>query len=369
MARKGIIYHDVQKAAESIKSQEQSPTIDRVRALLGTGSKSTIGPLLKRWRLSDEENNFNKVKGIPNALLCLVQQLNDHMQSSADQKINEMNRSCDERITQLHQETQTLNETLSTSIKNENHLKDHVKALQKDNKNLQLALRKANNIVQKNQMQIENMEQNLSELKAQRLEFKEEIKQIRNHFEHYQTQVAIDRQIERDQHRTLQSQSDLLISQLEDDIALFKNQIKIQIESLNELKSSIKENEEHQKTMENSLQKKDKTIQKSLQYEILLKEKAHKKESDYNELSHHYEKLLTDLTHFKNKYTKQKEKEKGLQKINRDLDKKQTQLLINVEHLTLQLENTQKEKEWFFQEQQHLIKALTRIQKKSSSKE
>ncbi|WP_367808690.1 DNA-binding protein, partial [Alteromonas macleodii] len=41
MARAGVTYHDVAKAAEAIKSRHQEPTVDRVREHLGTGSKST----------------------------------------------------------------------------------------------------------------------------------------------------------------------------------------------------------------------------------------------------------------------------------------------------------------------------------------
>ncbi|GGZ80154.1 DNA-binding protein [Paraglaciecola sp. Hal342] len=50
MARAGVTYHDIAKAAEAIKTHGQEPTVDRVREHLGTGSKSTIAPLLKRWR-------------------------------------------------------------------------------------------------------------------------------------------------------------------------------------------------------------------------------------------------------------------------------------------------------------------------------
>lgn len=48
MARAGVTYHLVAKAAATIKTQGQEPTVDRVREYLGTGSKSTIAPLLKR---------------------------------------------------------------------------------------------------------------------------------------------------------------------------------------------------------------------------------------------------------------------------------------------------------------------------------
>lgn len=62
MARAGVTYHDVVKAAEAIKSQRQEPTVDRVREHLGTGSKSTIAPLLKRWRSDNGEAADNVLR-------------------------------------------------------------------------------------------------------------------------------------------------------------------------------------------------------------------------------------------------------------------------------------------------------------------
>lgn len=55
MARAGVTYHDVAKAAATIKTQGQEPTVDRVREHLGTGSKSTIAPAaealaIRKWR-------------------------------------------------------------------------------------------------------------------------------------------------------------------------------------------------------------------------------------------------------------------------------------------------------------------------------
>lgn len=50
MARIGVTFLDVSKAAEALRAHGQEPTVDRVREHLGTGSKSTIAPLLKRWR-------------------------------------------------------------------------------------------------------------------------------------------------------------------------------------------------------------------------------------------------------------------------------------------------------------------------------
>ncbi|MDO8774232.1 MAG: DNA-binding protein, partial [Burkholderiaceae bacterium] len=50
MARAGILYSDVAKAASQLADSGKSPTVDTVRDAMGnTGSKSTIAPMLKRW--------------------------------------------------------------------------------------------------------------------------------------------------------------------------------------------------------------------------------------------------------------------------------------------------------------------------------
>ena len=51
MARTGILYSDVMKAAQIVAADGRNPTVDSVREALGsTGSKSTIAPLLKRGK-------------------------------------------------------------------------------------------------------------------------------------------------------------------------------------------------------------------------------------------------------------------------------------------------------------------------------
>jgi hypothetical protein len=50
MARTGIIFEDVQNAAEALLGRGLNPTIQRVRELLGTGSNTTISEHLKTWQ-------------------------------------------------------------------------------------------------------------------------------------------------------------------------------------------------------------------------------------------------------------------------------------------------------------------------------
>ncbi len=50
MARSGVTYFDVNKAAHELVGKGKTPTIDGIRSILGTGSISTIAPLLREWK-------------------------------------------------------------------------------------------------------------------------------------------------------------------------------------------------------------------------------------------------------------------------------------------------------------------------------
>lgn len=197
MARAGITYYDVSKAAEAIKIQNQEPTVDRVREHLGTGSKSTIAPLLKRWRSDNGE--LADVSGLPNDLVEVVKALHERVQQMADQRIaqsrNEFKASNEElrkeltearnSIVQLTDRQQDVNAQLSQITE--------AKALQgKSLEEVRIKLATA-------EAQRDEALSRTAELKESVAEIKQENKDIRDHFEHYQQRTAEDRQQEREQ--------------------------------------------------------------------------------------------------------------------------------------------------------------------------
>jgi chromosome segregation ATPase len=197
MARAGITYHDVAKAAEAIKIQNQEPTVDRVREHLGTGSKSTIAPLLKRWRSDNGE--VADVSGLPNDLAEVVKALHERVQQMADQRIaqssDEFKASNDQlrkeliearnSIVQLTDRQQDLNTQLSQITE--------AKALQGK------SLEDANIKLAKAEAQLDESIARAAEWKNNATELKQENKDIRDHLEHYQQRTAEDRQQEREQ--------------------------------------------------------------------------------------------------------------------------------------------------------------------------
>lgn len=85
MARAGITYQDVANAAQRVRQRGDEPTVDRVRSELGTGSRSTLGPMLKRWKTGSEA--AADLNGLPADLVAAVKGLHERAQSAADERI------------------------------------------------------------------------------------------------------------------------------------------------------------------------------------------------------------------------------------------------------------------------------------------
>ncbi|MEJ2670307.1 MAG: DNA-binding protein, partial [Gammaproteobacteria bacterium] len=113
MARIGVTYRDIAKAAEAIKIQNLEPTVDRVREHLGTGSKSTIAPLLKRWR--SDNGKLTDVSELPNDLVDVVKSLHERVQQMADHRIEQAQQAFNASSAELQTELSTANGTTLVS--------------------------------------------------------------------------------------------------------------------------------------------------------------------------------------------------------------------------------------------------------------
>ena len=209
MARAGITYYDVSKAAEAIKIQNQEPTVDRVREHLGTGSKSTIAPLLKRWRSDNGE--VVDVSGLPNDLVEVVKALHERVQQMADQRIAQSRDEFKASNDQLRKELTEARNSIAQLTDRQQDVSAQLsqiteaKALQgKSLEEVRIKLATA-------EAQRDEALSRTAELKESVAELKQENKDIRDHFEHYQQRTAEDRQQEREQfHVVNQGLKDLI---------------------------------------------------------------------------------------------------------------------------------------------------------------
>lgn len=212
MARAGILYSDVMKAAQIVAADGRNPTVDNVREALGsTGSKSTIAPLLKRWKEEFQGPGAVKTEGgLPAELMeamrgvyhkqqrDVARQLEQSMQESRielDAALEKLKKTEAERLkltevrTALTQELRATQQALA-QLKEEHHFRAVTLAsLHSDNAGLT---------------------QRLADRGEEIAALNRQLAQVRSQFDHYQEASAAQRSEER---QTQQQQ----LSRLEQD--------------------------------------------------------------------------------------------------------------------------------------------------------
>jgi len=204
MARAGVTYVDIAKAAEAIKSRGQEPTVDRVREHLGTGSKSTIAPLLKRWR--SDNGDAVDTSGLPNDLVEVVKSLHERVQHMADHKIDQAQSEFKAITEELRQELREAQNTIGQLTSRQHDLEQQLNTATEEKRSLGQSLEDARVATAKSELQRDEAVSRVTELKATVEDLKQENRDIRDHFEHYQQRTAEDRQQEREQFRTTNQQ-------------------------------------------------------------------------------------------------------------------------------------------------------------------
>jgi DNA repair exonuclease SbcCD ATPase subunit len=195
MARGGITYLDVAKTAENLKNKGIIPTIDRVREVLGTGSKTTLAHHLKRWKaITPEELNYQT---IPAELVQSVKNLHEQLTAHAQQKIEELKQRSQQEINQLLQQLNQERENIGILKRNILNLEtSNNKCFNqiKDSEKL-LATSKQNNIdltTEKN-----TLAARIQEKAEQIVTLKEQLKSVENNSDHYREMLNQQRNDEK----------------------------------------------------------------------------------------------------------------------------------------------------------------------------
>ncbi|MGV8892544.1 MAG: DNA-binding protein [Burkholderiaceae bacterium] len=212
MARPGITYAEVEQAAALLVADDKNPTVDAVRAALGgTGSKSTLAPLLKRWKNAHREQAQAQQEGLPAELLDVVKGLHTHLQEEADLQVQAAQAAAAAIVAECRQQLEVANaatadlaskrEVLERDLALEKASREQLEA---SNHALQLACATA-------EAQSAGLKQRLTDRQTEIENVNRQLGQSRTQFEHYQEAVATQRATERQeaQQRTNQLEQDL----------------------------------------------------------------------------------------------------------------------------------------------------------------
>lgn len=200
MARAGITATEVEKVAADLAANGENPTVDAVRAALGgTGSKSTIAPLLKRWKMAQQEQGKVHQTGLPAALLDTVKNLHEQMQQKADAQVHDAQAAAAVAVTESQQQMAEANAATAQLAARHEALEAHYAheksvrtQLEVEHHALQLAWATA-------QSESAGLTQRLTDRHSEIDNLNRQLMQSRSQFEHYQEAVATQRASEREE--------------------------------------------------------------------------------------------------------------------------------------------------------------------------
>ena len=226
MARPGITYHEVSNAAQQQLAAGKTPTIESIRIALGSGSHSTLGPLLRTWKAQHmQTQQLASLEKIPEELVAALKGVWEIVMNQAQEK-----------ITHIHQES----ERLSLQLKHE------IEDLQKNNREIEvhyLQTKEARDTLLQQKTALEEVHANTElELAA----FKEKLsgalhnnqekqsridelhhlnQQAQANLEHYRHASLEQRLADEERHEERQQQLEKMIAEINQELTLTKRQM------------------------------------------------------------------------------------------------------------------------------------------------
>lgn len=265
MARPGITYADVAKAAAAIVAEGNIPTIERLRAKLETGSYSTLGVLLKEWKSKQALQQQYAANGqLPEELISAVQKVWETIKEKTENQILKIQeeRTADHQILQQEMAQQKkATTTLQTAYDelNEKHRKisnDYLALEQilQDQKTSQATLLATT----------EGLEKQLVEKQSRIEELTRLNQQVQSNLEHYRQASREQRLLEQQQHEARENELAQQNHKLQENwIAILAENTKLKSEFEKLFLSNEKLTNDHAQAQEKLQEKNQKLAEKS----------------------------------------------------------------------------------------------------------
>lgn len=212
MGRAGILYSHVAKAAAALVADGKNPTVDTIRVALGdTGSKSTIAPLLKRWKAEHQETILEADLGMPAELLQAVKNVYEKMRADINEQLEQAQTTHQEQIAAASEHVQQINAEKIEFGKINTELRSELEVISSDLKQLQSDYHAATVTLSAAQAENIGLNQRLADRATEINAMNQQLNQTRKQFEHYQEAIARQRSEDR-------QASDKRIARLEQDL-------------------------------------------------------------------------------------------------------------------------------------------------------
>jgi len=198
MARAGILYSQVARVAEQLAADGKNPTIDTVREALGsTGSKSTIAPMLKRWKAEQQDTVAAAEAGLPASLVQAVKGLHEHMQSEFAQRTEQAQQTHDKALREAAEREEAQRAERQALAEGHAALSEKLEQAQAALVQLQAVHHAQSVRLATIEAESAGLQQRLADRAAEVDTLRHQLSLARTQFEHYQEATAVQRAEER----------------------------------------------------------------------------------------------------------------------------------------------------------------------------
>lgn len=340
MGRTGVTLQAVEKAILQLQGRGKNPSVDAIRELLGTGSKSTIAQHLRDCKAQQSHASGK----LPQDLLSLVTGLWERLNAQADQRINEIEVACDQKIQELKQALAKSHQD-HAHLQKQFHQSEEARIAEKASKeNLEKELIKAQQehvkVLERYQASVQQCE----DYKSEHARLHQLANNIQANLEHYQNAIQ---QLRTEQALAIEQQQ----IQFQQNITELQRELTIQHSQLKEYEQQIAHNHAELKQLR-SLRQQYERINKDIQNysnQLLLLRERNEQYQQQLQISNN------DLTD-KNRHILECEKQMAILSEHNDRLKKQ--LLITED----KIEMLQQEKLFLAQEKSELQGHLKQLE-------
>jgi len=128
MARSGIQYSDVQQAIDTLLARGDTPSVQRIREVLGTGSFTTISEHFRSWRVEREQNrDVPPPKGVPEVIVNVASELWREAQEAANQALIHYREDANRQVESAQQEAAEALQQTANAEQRESALAEHLR--------------------------------------------------------------------------------------------------------------------------------------------------------------------------------------------------------------------------------------------------
>lgn len=185
MGRIGITYLEVSKAIAAIQGKQQVPTVDRIRDVLGTGSRSTISKYLREWKEKNQLLPTDEL-GMPVELLQMVKSLWAMLKEKSDNELEQARTEIKAESIELSKSLQAKKQQTAMLQKEVHQLEEINSELNQQVQILQKSQQDANTEIQLLNERISVMKENKEAQVTEQKRLHDLINHLQNNLSHYQ---------------------------------------------------------------------------------------------------------------------------------------------------------------------------------------